>query len=387
MNFYLVISFSFLIFNSILISCLDQGGIDSTSSIKRKIKSLQSEISDAVTKQNFTYAAQLKLELDILEEQFKKSLNNNFSMREPVDLFLRSFDLWNNKVIKFTEKRSKMFESSVDCIYSILNYFGNKGIRTIAFRPVSDRNTLHNKAYEQYYTNPYIQPVNNHGAPRHRIIQTINDLPSNQVPTNIVNELEIYIDSSLDPRFHTKTIGIGPLYKQWLEYFYTNRPADTNVLYTYYTEDNTEHVNEYIEELLHLQDILDIDSIHYISRILYTFTSPLPSPSLHILLYKLANLTGFQISQSKEWPLIVTIWDSTLIDPTIGSMILESEDEYIAVDAKDYLDSYDIHILGDISIIYPFDFNRADDEDVEEEEDSAYDMYGRNMYDSAGAAS
>ena len=167
-----------------------------------------------------------------------------------------------------------MFESSVDCIYKILNYFGNKGIRTIAFRPVNDRNTLHNKAYEQYYTNPYIQPVNNHGAPRQRIIQTINDLPSNQVPNNIVYEVEIYIDSSLEPRFHTKTVGIGPLFKQWLEYFYTNRPTDTNVLYTYYTDDNAEHVNEYLDELLHLQDILDIDTLYitYTTHIYITLT-------------------------------------------------------------------------------------------------------------------
>ena len=121
----------------------------------------------------------------------------------------------------------------------------------------------------------------------------------------------------MDPQFSSKCHGIGALHRKWLEFYLTSpRKLIPRVMTTY---TNNIHPTDYLNDILLLHNALNEEGVTALSFILSGVNntqnaSPTALMLYHILLYKLAYLTGFKVSISKQYPLIVSLWDSVAPD-------------------------------------------------------------------------
>ena len=277
--------------------------------MKLKMNQLQAELFHAFDADNFTSITELKRDIEFLEEQLRVALLSATSYLDLKSLPSKSFDVWKNKVEQFINEHTTTIDLALNCLYTIIQFFGEKGVSTIAFESIADRSKLHAHAYTQYFAYTKKGHV-------HRISNKI-DPYSHSALHNKVYELLVYPDFSMDPQFSSKCHGIGALHRKWLEFYLTSpRKLIPRVMTTY---TNNIHPTDYLNDILLLHNALNEEGVTALSFILSGVNntqnaSPTALMLYHILLYKLAYLTGFKVSISKQYPLIVSLWDSAAPD-------------------------------------------------------------------------
>ena len=273
--------------------------------MKLKMNQLQAELFHAFDADNFTSITELKRDIEFLEEQLRVALLSATSYLDLKSLPSKSFDVW--KVEQFINEHTTTIDLALNCLYIIIQFFGEKGVSTIAFQSIIDRTKLHTNAYAQYFA--YTKKGHVHR------IRNIIDPYSHSGLHNKVYEILVYPDFNMDPQFSSKCHGIGALHRKWLEYYLTSpRKLIPRVMTTY---TNNMHPTDYLNDILLLHNALNVEGVTALSFILSgktQYASPTALTLYHILLYKLAYLTGFKVFISEQYPLIVRLWESIAPD-------------------------------------------------------------------------
>ena len=224
--------------------------------MKLKMNQLQTELFHAFDADNYTSITELKRDIQFLEEQLRVSLLSTISNLDLKSLPSKSFDVRKNKVEQFINEHTTTIDLALNCLYTIIQFFGEKGVSTIAFQSITDRSKLHTNAYTQYFA--YTKNV-------HRISNYI-DPYSNTALHNKIYEILVYPDFNMDPQFSSNCHGFGALHRKWLEFYLTSpRKLIPRVMATY---TNNIHPTDYLNDILLLHNALNEEGVTALSFIL-----------------------------------------------------------------------------------------------------------------------